>query len=227
MQSSNDDRPWSPERMRALLTAFKTQAPPEFEAQLLTRVYALQQARAQHAGQGASPRKRPMWSLGWGSTGPSRALWCHRPAWAMLGLCLLVVGTTFSWWVPTSRPADAPLQEGLASQRPTSMISRDVAYVATRSPYEAMASLAPVPPALDLASEHGTAQAFDARALPRTAGNPGGPEVATDTLPVVRRREGKKVATPAHEQGNGRQHGMPGKAKRPGKGGSTRKPAPA
>src|SRR5215470_13831958 len=63
MPSSDDTRPQSAERARALLAVLDIQPPPDFEVQVLARVYALQARRASHPA--PYPRSLP-------SHGPSR-----------------------------------------------------------------------------------------------------------------------------------------------------------
>src|SRR5262245_2765826 len=112
MPSSDDTRGQSAERARALLTVLDIQPPPDFEVQVLARVYALQARRASDPATPARPLPSRQPSRGW-----RRACWPVRPRSRLPGLrtvaCGLVVASAVLLWCVSRSMRPAALLEGV------------------------------------------------------------------------------------------------------------------
>jgi hypothetical protein len=111
MPSSEDTRRQSAERARALLAMLDIQPSPDVEAQVLSRVYALQARRASHPAPYARPlpSRRPSrgWRRGCGHVRPPSRLPGPRTV-----ACGLVIASAVLLWCVSTKMLPAALPEG-------------------------------------------------------------------------------------------------------------------
>src|SRR6266851_6929808 len=102
MPCSEDTRGQSAERARALLAVLDIQPPPDFEVQVLARVYALQARRSAHPATPARPLSSQPPSRGWRRAcrhvGPRSRLPGRRTM-----VCGLVVASAVLLWCVSTR----------------------------------------------------------------------------------------------------------------------------
>jgi len=219
MPSSDDTRRQSAERARALLAVLDMQPSPDFEVQVLARVYTLQARRASHP----APYARPLPSRGW-----RRACWHVRPRSRLPGpktvVCGLVVASAVLFWCVSTRMLPAALPEGARQVYTTPQY--DMAPLGNRldgsgrsaaALQEAVAAAEPVPQPNILPPKSREAQ-MDERDLTRAGESTVRPETPLAAGLPVWSREAPKLSAQAQEQRPGRQRGLHGKAKRSGKG---------
>jgi hypothetical protein len=222
MPSSDATGRQSAERARALLAALDIQPPPDFEVQVLARVYALQAGSVSHPAPYAHPLPSQRFSQGWRKAG-----WHARPRPRISGLrimaCGLVVASAVLVWgvsmrlLPAALPEEGrqactilksdtvPIEDGLdGSGRRTVALHEEVA---------AEPVLQPDTLALQPRKEH-RSKAERAREE-EPAVRPEAPVVPG--LPLWS-REVPKLSVKTQEQRSGRQRGLRGKAKRSGPG---------
>jgi hypothetical protein len=217
MPSSDDTRRQSAERARALLAVLDIQPPPDFEARVLARVYALQARRASHPTPYARPLPSQRPSRGW-----RRVCWHIRPrSWfpgSKAVACGLVVASAVLLWCVSTRVLPAVWPEG--ERQASAALQHDavptVDYLdgAGRSAaafQEMVAAAEPVPQPSTLAHQSREVQ----RGEGEHAVRPEAPLVPG--LPVWS-REAPQLSSQAHEQRSGRQRGVRSKTKRSGKG---------
>jgi hypothetical protein len=223
MPSSDDTRRQSAERAQALLAVLDIKPPPDFEVQVLARVYALQARRAAHLAPYARPLPSQRPSRGW-----RRACWHVRPRSRLPGprtmACGLVVASAILLWCVSTRMLPAALPEG--ARQASTTFQHDTAPIGDRldgsrrsaaALQDVVAAAEPVPEPNTLAPQSREAR-MDEGDLAREGEHAVRPEVPMAPGLPVWSREAPKLSAEAQEQRSGRHRGLRGKAKRSGKG---------
>jgi hypothetical protein len=223
MPSSDHRGKQSAERARALLAVLDIQPPPDFEVQVLARVYALQARRTAPPALSSRPRPSQRPSRGW-----RRVCWYVRLLSWLSGpkmvACGLVVASAVLLWCVSTRLLPAALPEG--ERQASTTLQYDTASIedhldssrcSAAALQEVVATAKPVPEPSTGALQSREAQ-MDERDLLPDGEHPVPPETPMAPGLPLWNREAPKFSARAPEQRSGRQRGIRGKAKRLGKG---------
>ncbi len=223
MSSSDDARPQSAERARALLAVLDIQPPPDFAVQVLARVYALRAARVPHPVTYARhlPSQQPSrrWRRACGHVRRRSRVPGRR-----IAACGLVVASAVLLWCVSTRLLPAALPEG--ARQAYTALQPDTVPIGDRldgsgrsaaALQEVVAAAEPVPQPSELAPQSREAQ-MEEGDLAREGEHAVRPEVPIAPGLPVWSREAPKLSAQAQEQRSGRHRGLRGKAKRSGKG---------
>jgi hypothetical protein len=223
MPSRNETRRQSAERARALLAMLDIQPPPDFEVQVLARVYALQARRTSQDATHARPLPSQPPSRGWRKACWHLRPWSRRPGRRTMA-CGLVVASAVLLWCISMRMLPAALPEGA---RQASMTLRydpaprgdslDGSRRSAPALQEEVAAAEPGPEPSTGAPQPREAPR-DEENLARQGAHTVPPEAPLAAGGPVWSREAPKLSAQAQEQRSGRQRGVRGKAKRSGKG---------
>jgi len=212
MSCSDDQRRRSAEDVQTLLAVFDMPAPPDFAAQVLARVDALQTARGPHPA--AYVRPLPCQQPSRGGRRVGWPVWRQSriPLQGLVAGGLLVMSAGLLWCVLTS-----PLPMAAPEQRQSAYTAFQNDTVADAALHGAVAAAEPAPQPIRLATPSREAPT-DTGDLTRGEEHAAPPEAP----PAAGRPDwigaATKPAIQAQAQRSGRQHGLRGKAKRSGKG---------